>query len=57
MMWRTETRRGPLMLAVAVLKAKVNDAIFRGDEFNAEIFHSDLISAEWRLRQSERLSK
>lgn len=53
MRWRQETRRGPLVLAVALLKLACDDAIARGDEFTAELAHTDLIEAEWRLRQSK----
>jgi len=54
MRWREETRRGPLVIAAATLKAVVNEAICRGDGFTAEIAHEDLVDVEWRLRQSER---
>lgn len=55
--WSEETCWQPLGAVVNRLKRKVCEAIVAGDEFEAELTHDELISAEWRLRQAERLKE
>lgn len=52
--WTEETDWKPLASVVDALKRKVEAAYYRCDEAEANAAHDDLVSAEWRLRQSER---
>ena len=52
--WSEETNWQRLSEVVANLKARVDDAIARRDDFNGEAEHDELIRAEHRLRMAER---
>lgn len=52
--WSEETNWRRLSEVVDALKARVDDAIARSDDFNGEAAHDDLVSAEHRLRMAER---
>lgn len=52
--WRESTDWQKLSVAVDRLKRKVEAAYYACDEDTASDAHDDLVSAEWRLRQSER---
>lgn len=52
--WSEETNWQSLGEIVDRLKARVNDAISRRDDFAGEAAHDDLIGAEHRLRMAER---
>ena len=51
--WREDTDWLRLGVVVTDLKARVERAIAQRDEEAGSASHDDLISAEWRLRQSE----
>lgn len=52
--WSEETNWTPLSAAVQRLKSDVERAYYECRDDDAAAAHDDLVSAEWRLRQSER---
>ena len=54
MHWRESTDRRTLAEAVHALKRGVERAYFECRDDDADEAHSDLVAAEWRLRQAER---
>ncbi len=52
--WLEETNWQRLSVIVDQIKARVDDAIARRDDFDGDAAHDDLISAEHRLRMAER---
>lgn len=52
--WTEETKWLPLGLIVGDLKRKVEAHYYNCQEDDASNAHSDLLFAEWRLRQAER---
>jgi hypothetical protein len=54
MHWRESTDRRTLADAVDALKRGVERAYFECRDDDADEAHSDLVAAEWRLRQAER---
>ena len=52
--WTEETKWVPLSLIVTDLKREVEANYYNCREEDASNAHSDLLCAEWRLRQAER---
>ena len=55
--WTQATDAASLRAAVEVLKQDVERAYWECRDEEAGAAHDDLVSAEWRLRQAERMAK